>query len=199
MTETILYIMELIVGAVDPLYAAIALTGIVAGMVVGAMKRRKSRAGDGTAGSIWLSRSLMTKDEAKAILPALIEAAEGMYVFPKLLASTVLQRSRKAGAPRAASGVELNEVVLDYSVYTSECELVCVVLVDYGKRSTSADKLRADLLRSAEVPVIKIRPGQMPEAAVLRAHLQLALDQRRVTTSSPKHSKSAGSGRLAVA
>lgn len=140
----------------------------------------------------------MTKDEAKAILPPLTDAAEGMYVFPRLTASTVLQRPRRAGSSRDVP-LDLSDVVFDYAIYTSECDLVCVVLVDHGKKPTTLDEIRDDLLRNADLPVIKIRPTQMPDPAVLRAHLQLALDQRRVMTRSPKDPKSAGAGRLAMA
>jgi hypothetical protein len=199
MTEIIFYIMDLIVGALDPLYVALTLVGAGACLVFGTVMRRKARMRAGSAGSTWSVRSLMTKDEAKAILPPLTDAAEGMYVFPRLTASTLLQRPRRAGSPSDVAMLDLNDVVFDYAIYTSECELVCVVLVDHGKKATTSDEMRDDLLRSAELPVIKIRPSKMPEPAVLRAHLQLALDQRRVMTRSPKDPKSARAGRLAMA
>lgn len=198
MTETIFYIMDLIVGALDPLYVALSFAGAGACLVLGTVMRRRARMRAGSPGSAWSVRSLMTKDEAKAILPPLTDAAEGMYVFPRLTASTVLQRPRRAGSSRDVP-LDLSDVVFDYAIYTSECDLVCVVLVDHGKKPTTLDEIRDDLLRNADLPVIKIRPTQMPDPAVLRAHLQLALDQRRVMTRSPKDPKSAGAGRLAMA
>lgn len=199
MTETIFYIMDLTIGSLDPLYVALSLVGAGACLALGTVMRRKARLRVASPGSTWSVRSLMTKDEAKAILPLLTEAAEGMYVFPRLTASTVLQRPRRAGSSRDVAMLDLNDVVFDYAIYTSECELVCVVLVDQGKKATTSHEIRDDLLRSAELPVIKIRPTQMPDPAVLRAHLQLALDQRRVVARKPKDPKSGGAGRLALA
>lgn len=199
MTETIFYIVDLVVGALDPLYVALSVVVVGACLVFGTVTRRRARMDARSPGSTWSVKSLMTKDEAKAILPPLTDAAEGMYVFPRLAASTVLQRPRRAISSRDVAMLDLNDVVLDYAIYTSECELVCVVLVDHGKKATTSDAIRDDLLRSAELPVIKIRPAQMPEPAVLRAHLQLALDQRRVITRGRKDPKAAGGGRLAIA
>lgn len=198
MTDTFIYIMDLIVGAINPFYMAVA-TAAAACLGCGVYLRRQMRSRDGAAGAAWAAKSLMPKEEAKAILPRIAAAAEGMYVFPRLTASTVLQRGRRAGAAREAANVGLHDLVLDYAVYTSECDLVCVVLVDHGKKATPADALRDELLRAAELPVIKVRPGQMPEPALLRGHFQLALDQRRGVTRSSKGSKAPVSGRLAAA
>lgn len=198
MTETIFFIMDLIVGAISPFYAAVTIAA-AASLGCWVYLRRQMRSRAGSASAVWAARSLMPKEEAKVILPRIAEAAEGMYVFPRLTASTVLQRGRRAGTAREAANLDLNELVLDYAVYTSECDLVCVVLVDHGKKATPADALRDELLRAAELPVIKVRPGQLPEPAVLRGHLQLALDQRRGVTRTAKGSKAPVSGRLAPA
>lgn len=199
MTETFLHTMDLIFGAIDPLYVGLVLAA-AACLGCWVVWRRQLRQKAGSSGGAWAAKSLMPKEEARAILPRLTEAAEGMYVFPRLTASTVLQRGRRAGATRdAAADADLHDLVLDYAVYTSECDLVCVVLVDHGKKSTPADAIRDELLRAADLPVIKVRPGQMPEPALLRGHLQLALDQRRVVIRSSKGTKAPSSGRLVAA
>lgn len=198
MTETIFFIMDLIVGAISPFYLA-ATIAVAVGLGCGLYLRGKMRSRAGSAGAVWAAKSLMPKEEAKVILPRIAEAAEGMYVFPRLTASTVLQRGRRAGTAREAANVDLHDLVLDYAVYTSECDLVCVVLVDHGKKATPSDALRDELLRAAELPVIKVRPGHMPEPALLRGHLQLALDQRRGVTRTSKGSKAPVSGHLAPA
>lgn len=190
-----LHIMDPIVGVIDTVYMAAAFAAAVCSMS-GAYLYRRMRARASVVETAWAARSLMPTDEAKLILPRIVEAAEGMYVFPRLPAATVFMRSRRGGSKRVAADVDLRDLVLDYVVYTPECELVCVVLVVGPKKATSADALRNQLLRAAGLPVISVRPGQLPERDLLRAHLQLALDQRRVELTC---SKGFAPGRLAAA
>lgn len=190
--------MELIGVPLNPIYVAGALAAVATCLACCVLRRRQNRLQGTSSRSTWSVKSLMTKDEARAILPRLMAAAEGMYVFPRLAAPAVLQPPRRLAAAYESGDLDVHDLIFDYAVYTSECELVCVVLVDHGKKATPADELRDELLRSAELPVIKLRPGQMPEPAVLRGHLQLALDQRRGVTKNLNAAK-APSKRLVAA
>lgn len=129
-------------------------------------------------------RQFLTNNEMEFFM-RLSRALPGMFVFPQVAMSALIEPRAKEGTKQHLSDFgRISQKRVDYAVFNTEMELLCIIELDDKTHDPAKDKARDRLLESAGIKTVRWDSKRKPSAEEIRREV-LQLDEKKPETNLP--------------